>query len=131
MGSAVSNETRTTRRVAFVLHIREGMGEAYDKSHEAVRPEKLDLLTRCGVSEYSIFRSDTILLLVMSLLPVPKTELPSIRSGNASKQTRSTLAGKKQQLHSSNHSKDCEMANASPCCAKCFIYPKAAAGVNR
>lgn len=69
MRSAVSTETRTSQRVAFVLHIREGMGEAYDKSHEAVWPEMLDLLSRCGVSEYSIFRREATLFLVMSIPP--------------------------------------------------------------
>jgi L-rhamnose mutarotase len=41
------------------------MGEAYDKSHEAVWPEMLELLKRSGVSEYSIFRRDELLVLVM------------------------------------------------------------------
>jgi L-rhamnose mutarotase len=43
------------------------MEEAYDRSHEAVWPEMLDLLKRSGVSEYSIFRRDTMLVLVMSV----------------------------------------------------------------
>jgi L-rhamnose mutarotase len=53
------------QRVAFLLRLREGVGEAYDKSHEQVWPEMLDLLKRSGVSEYSIFRRDEMLVLVM------------------------------------------------------------------
>lgn len=63
----MSTELRKTKRVAFVLPIRKGMEDAYDKSHEHVWPEMLDLLSRCGVSEYSIFRRDTTLFLVMSI----------------------------------------------------------------
>jgi L-rhamnose mutarotase len=43
------------------------MGEAYDVSHQQVWPEMLDLLKRSGVHEYSIFRRDEMLILVMSL----------------------------------------------------------------
>ena len=52
-------------RVAFQLRLRPGMGEAYDRSHEQVWPEMLELLKRSGVSEYSIFRRDELLILVM------------------------------------------------------------------
>ena len=48
-----------------MLRLRPGMGEAYDKSHEQVWPEMLGLLKRSGVSEYSIFRRDEMLVLVM------------------------------------------------------------------
>ena len=48
-----------------MLRLRPGMGEAYDRSHEAVWPEMLALLKRSGVSEYSIFRRDEMLVLVM------------------------------------------------------------------
>jgi L-rhamnose mutarotase len=63
----MSTEPRKTKRVAFTLPIRKGMEEAYDKSHEQVWPEMLGLLSRCGVSEYSIFRRDTTLCLVMAI----------------------------------------------------------------
>ena len=43
------------------------MGEAYDKSHEAVWPEMLALLKQSGVSEYSIFRRDELLILTMTV----------------------------------------------------------------
>jgi L-rhamnose mutarotase len=61
----VSAESRVGKRVAFLLRLRPGMGEAYDRSHEHVWPEMLDLLKRAGVSEYSIFRRDEMLVLVM------------------------------------------------------------------
>ena len=64
-----SRETalRRGQRVAFLLKLRAGMGEAYDKSHEAVWPEMLELLKRSGVAEYSIFRRDEMLVLVMTV----------------------------------------------------------------
>jgi L-rhamnose mutarotase len=55
------------QRVAFQLQLRPGMGEAYDQSHQAVWPEMLELLKRSGVSEYSIFRRDETLILVMEV----------------------------------------------------------------
>jgi L-rhamnose mutarotase len=51
--------------VAFLLHLKEGVGEAYDRDHAAVWPEMLSLLKRAGISEYSIFRRDTLLVLTM------------------------------------------------------------------
>lgn len=52
-------------RVAFMLRLRPGMGEAYDKSHLEVWPEMLALLKRAGIEEYSIFRRDEMLILAM------------------------------------------------------------------
>lgn len=63
----MGNEIRATQRVAFLLPLRKGMEEAYDESHKNVWPEMLDLLKRCGVSDYSIFRRDATLFLVMSI----------------------------------------------------------------
>lgn len=53
------------QRVAFLLKLRPGTGEEYDKSHEAVWPEMLALLKSVGISEYSIFRRDELLFLYM------------------------------------------------------------------
>ena len=53
------------QRVAFLLRLRPGMEEAYDQAHAAVWPEMLALLKRAGVSEYSIFRRDQLLILTM------------------------------------------------------------------
>ena len=52
-------------RVAFLLRLRPGMEEAYDEAHAAVWPEMLALLKRAGISEYSIFRRDQLLILTM------------------------------------------------------------------
>jgi L-rhamnose mutarotase len=52
-------------RIAFCLHLRKGMEEAYDKAHREVWPEMLALLKRVGISEYSIFRRDQLLILSM------------------------------------------------------------------
>jgi L-rhamnose mutarotase len=49
------------------------MGEAYDKSHEAVWPEMLALLKRSRVSEYSIFRRDELLILTMTVEDFDRT----------------------------------------------------------
>ena len=43
------------------------MEEAYDESHQHVWPEMLDLLSKSGISEYSIFRRDTLLILTFSI----------------------------------------------------------------
>jgi len=56
-----------SRRVAFTLRLRPGMEAAYDASHRAVWPEMLELLKRAGISEYSIFRRDQLLILTMTV----------------------------------------------------------------
>jgi L-rhamnose mutarotase len=52
-------------RVAFLLRLKKDAGPAYDESHKAVWPEMLDLLKRAGISDYSIFRRDELLVLTM------------------------------------------------------------------
>ena len=58
---------RSKKRVAFTLRIHAGMGEGYDQRHNPVWPEMLDLLKRSGISNYSIFRRDQQLLLVLEV----------------------------------------------------------------
>ena len=53
------------QRVAFLLRLKEGAGPAYDEAHKAVWPEMLDLLKRAGISDYSIFRRDELVVLTM------------------------------------------------------------------
>ena len=53
------------QRVAFLLRLKAGAGPAYDAAHERVWPEMLQLLRSAGVSEYSIFRRDELLVLSM------------------------------------------------------------------
>lgn len=53
------------QRVAFMLRLKNGAGPAYDEAHKAVWPEMLDLLKRAGISEYSIYRRDELLMLAM------------------------------------------------------------------
>jgi L-rhamnose mutarotase len=55
------------QRIGFFLRLKQGMGPEYDKSHAAVWPEMLDLLKRAGISEYSIFRRDELLILTMRI----------------------------------------------------------------
>src|SRR5438270_13466344 len=56
---------QTMQRVAFLLRLKPGAGPAYDRAHQQVWPEMLALLKRSGISDYSIFRRDELLLLVM------------------------------------------------------------------
>jgi len=53
------------QRVAFLLRLMPGAGPEYDAAHAQVWPEMLALLKRSGVSEYSIFRRDELLVLAM------------------------------------------------------------------
>jgi L-rhamnose mutarotase len=54
---------RPLKRHAFILRLREGAAEAYERAHRDVWPEMLDMLKRGGISEYSIFRRDNLLFL--------------------------------------------------------------------
>ncbi len=53
------------RRVAFMLRLKSGAGPAYDRAHKQVWPEMFGLLKSAGISDYSIFGRDELLLLVM------------------------------------------------------------------
>ena len=50
-------------RVAFMLRLNPGTEDAYDEAHRHVWPEMLALLKSAGISEYSIFRRDGLLIL--------------------------------------------------------------------
>jgi L-rhamnose mutarotase len=50
-------------RVAFMLRLKPGTADAYDEAHRQVWPEMLALLKSAGISEYSIFRRDELLIL--------------------------------------------------------------------
>jgi L-rhamnose mutarotase len=54
-------------RYAFLLRLKPGTGPEYDKSHEAVWPEMLDLLKRAGIYDYSIFRREELIFLTMRI----------------------------------------------------------------
>ena len=53
------------KRYAFMLRLRPGAAPAYEEAHRAVWPEMLALLKRAGISEYSIYRRDDMLILVL------------------------------------------------------------------
>ena len=57
------NESLT--RFAFMLRLRPGTAEAYEEAHRAVWPEMLALLKSAGISEYSIYRRDELLILTL------------------------------------------------------------------
>ncbi|MDE3188365.1 MAG: L-rhamnose mutarotase [Acidobacteriota bacterium] len=58
-------EAQPLRRYAFMLRLRPGAAEAYEEAHRAVWPEMLALLKRVGISEYSIYRRDELLILAL------------------------------------------------------------------
>lgn len=60
-----SGEKKDMQRVAFLLRLKPGAGAAYDEAHQQVWPEMLALLKRAGISDYSIFRRDELLVLSM------------------------------------------------------------------
>jgi L-rhamnose mutarotase len=53
------------KRYAFMLRLRPGAAAAYEEAHRAVWPEMLALLKRSGVSEYSIYRREELLILAL------------------------------------------------------------------
>ncbi len=53
------------KRYAFMLRLKPGAAEAYEKAHRAVWPELLELLKSAGISEYSIYRRDELLILTL------------------------------------------------------------------
>ena len=42
-------------RLAFVMHIREGSAEEYEKRHDEIWPELAELISKAGVRNYSIY----------------------------------------------------------------------------
>jgi L-rhamnose mutarotase len=65
--SMVSIDSLDVKRYAFILKLRPGTQNAYDKAHESVPPELIALLKRVGISEYSIFRRDRLLFLALTV----------------------------------------------------------------
>jgi len=53
------------KHYAFLLHLRPGTEDAYEEAHRHVWPEMLDLLKKAGISEYSIFRRQDLLVLTL------------------------------------------------------------------
>lgn len=60
-----NSPSRPPKRYAFMLRLRPGAAEAYEAAHRAVRPEMLALLKEAGISEYSIYRRDDLLILTL------------------------------------------------------------------
>ena len=58
-------ESGERKRYAFMLRLRPGAAPAYEEAHRAVWPEMLALLKDAGISEYSIYRRDELLILVL------------------------------------------------------------------
>jgi len=48
-----------------MLRLRPGAADAYEAAHRNVRPEMLALLKNAGISEYSIYRRDDLLILAL------------------------------------------------------------------
>jgi L-rhamnose mutarotase len=60
-----SAKNQPLKRYAFILRLRPGAAEAYEQAHRAVWPEMLALLKSVGISEYSIYRRDELLILAL------------------------------------------------------------------
>jgi L-rhamnose mutarotase len=63
--NAENEAGRPLKRYAFMLRLRPGAAAAYEEAHRAVWPEMLALLKRAGISEYSIYRRDELLILAL------------------------------------------------------------------
>ena len=61
----MSAASQPLKRYAFILRLRPGAAEAYEQAHRAVWPEMLTLLKSAGISEYSIYRRDELLVLTL------------------------------------------------------------------
>jgi L-rhamnose mutarotase len=61
----ISDTETQLKRYAFLLRLRPGTAEAYDEAHRNVWPEMLELLRSAGISEYSIYRRDELLILTL------------------------------------------------------------------
>lgn len=70
---ADSTEDQSLKRFAFMLRLREGAAEAYEKAHREVWPEMRDMLKSGGISEYSIFRRDNLLFLTFKAVDFEAT----------------------------------------------------------
>ena len=57
----------TPKRYAFMLRLRPGAAPAYEEAHRSVWPEMLALLKRAGITEYSIYRRDEMLILALRM----------------------------------------------------------------
>jgi L-rhamnose mutarotase len=53
------------KRFAFILRLRPGAAQPYEEAHKAVWPELLALLKSAGITEYSIYRRDELLVLTL------------------------------------------------------------------
>jgi L-rhamnose mutarotase len=60
-----SPEGKRLKHFAFILRLRSGAAEAYEKAHCEVWSEMLALLKSVGISEYSIYRRDELLILTL------------------------------------------------------------------
>ena len=59
------SEAHLPNRYAFMLRLRPGTAQAYEAAHREVWPELLALLKDAGVTEYSIYRRDELLILTL------------------------------------------------------------------
>ncbi len=62
---SMPNGSCELKRYAFMLRLRPGAAQGYEEAHRAVWPEMLALLKGAGISEYSIYRRDELLILAL------------------------------------------------------------------
>lgn len=65
MSRAAGAAGQPLKRYAFILRLRPGAEQDYEKAHREVWPEMLALLKSVGISEYSIFRRNDMLVLTL------------------------------------------------------------------
>jgi len=58
-------DIKRLKRYAIIHRLRDGAAEAYEEAHGHVWPEMIALLKSAGISEYSIFRRDDLLILTL------------------------------------------------------------------
>lgn len=63
--SPASAAQTAPKRYAFMLRLRPGATEAYEAAHRSVWPEMLALLKEAGITEYSIYRRNDLLILTL------------------------------------------------------------------
>lgn len=70
--SGTSNTSRRAKRHAFLLKLRPGTEKAYDTLHQSVPQDLTALLRRVGIREYSIFRREQLLVLILAVADFEK-----------------------------------------------------------
>lgn len=69
----------SSERVCFLYELEPGAAAEYERRHQAVWPEMLDLLEDAGITDYSIFRRGELLICVLRASPDWRTARRRLR----------------------------------------------------